>query len=373
MSIDVEVLTQDSDLRALRDDWNVLVREAPDTLIGQDATCTHEWFEALRTAFPEALQGCVITARRYGRLIGLLPVHAGTPSRLGPTVTLTTVLYCGRVAPLMSEPDPAIWAALLKGVDKAFPGWISMRMNFESRCPATTVALEESRRRGHAVQQAQHCESPFFPLFATAEEFKDGVSKSVLQMLRTARNKFAKLGPPIEFREYLRPDQATELLDLVLQVERHSWKHEAGTAITAQPRQEAFYRTLFPHALEAGLLYAAALWQDGKPIAHIFGTVRDQVFCCLKHSHAADFDKLSPSYLLNEWVFGRLRDSGVLTFDFMGRSDPHKLRWSNRNGSYLCHEYRLFNRSPKARLTAFAIRSRAKLRPNPPEPARDAG
>ncbi|MDM4764900.1 GNAT family N-acetyltransferase [Pelomonas sp. SE-A7] len=361
MNIVVEVLTEHTDLLALKGAWDCLAQEEPQALEGIDATGAFDWFETLRRAFPEAGDCRVVVARRGDEVLGLLPLVKTAQSRLGPVLGLITDQYCGRIAPLMKSADPQVWTALLRGADRAFPGWISLHMNLKAGHPSVRLALDEARQRGYDVQPGESLESPYFPLRASADEFKAGISKSVLQMLRTARNKFAKLGP-IEFREYTRPEQAQELIELVLAVERQSWKHEAGTAITRQPRQEAFYRALFPHALETGLLYAAALWHEGRPIAHIFGTMRQQVFCCLKHSHCAEFDKLSPSYLLNDYAFGRLRDLGMISFDFMGRSEPHKLRWSDRNGSYVCQGLRLFNRTPKARLAGYIRRWHARLR-----------
>ena len=120
----------------------------------------------------------------------------------------------------------------------------------------------------------------------------------------------------------------------MLDIERGSWKHEAGTAITNSPTQEKFYRALFPAALQGGLLAGMILYLDERPIAHNFGLRRGPTYCCLKHSNLQEYQSLSPSQLLNAQLIQVLRSQGVETYDFMGKSEPHKLKWSKNTGAY---------------------------------------
>jgi CelD/BcsL family acetyltransferase involved in cellulose biosynthesis len=360
MTIDVEVVSSIGAYSNLRADWNGLVVENQGSLLGQDGTSTYEWFETILSAFREAAESRVVVARKGSAVVGILPVVADLKGRLGPRILMATELYGGRNGPLLLRHEAEVFVALLSGLDQAWPGWGSLQMTLLANSENASVVIGAANANRYTASSVPNQESPFFPLFASADDFKRGISKSVLQMLRTSRNKFSKIGS-LSFHEYVREHEADELLEVVLAIERRSWKHEAGTAITAQPRQEAFYRALFPRAMKAGLLHAEVLFLQDEPIAYNFGLIHQGVFSCLKHSNAQLYDKLSPSYLVNEWLFGKLRSKGVVTFDFMGLAEPHKLRWSEENCTYKRETWMLFNRTLQGRVAAFADRNKRRL------------
>lgn len=360
MKIDIEILSSIEDFKSICADWNALVVEEPASLQGQDATSTYEWFETIHSAFLEAVGARVIVARSRGELIGVLPVIASRQEYLGPRLRVATELNGGRNTPPMREPKADVYAALLGGLDQAFPGWTSIQMTMPANNDDAKVVICAGTSNGYAGAFEPNQESPFFPLLESADVFRSGISKSVLQMLRTSRNKFAKIGV-LSFREYTDEQDADKLMQLVLRIEEQSWKHEAGSAITAQPRQEAFYRALFPRAMKAKLLHAEVLMLEDEPIAYNVGLIHKRVFACLKHSNVQTYEKLSPVYLVNESLFEKLRLKGVVTFDFMGLAEPHKLRWSEHNGTYRRDTWVFFNRSLKARSIMFLLRQKKNM------------
>lgn len=360
MTISVDIFPAGEVNWELEAQWNALVVEDSNSLLGLDCTARYEWFRALVDAFPEAAEAQVVVAREGSELVGLLPVIVGQDGLLGVRLLAITEHYCGRCGPLLKDQRSEVFVALIEALEKAWPGWISLQMTLVERSGNARAVIEAASDRYPAICGPGR-PSPFFPLRESSEAFRNGVSKSVHQLLRTARNKFAKLGP-MHFREYIDGRSAGELLDVVLAVDRQSWKHAAGSAISRQPRQEKFYRSLFTHAMESQLLRAEVLFLRDEPIAYNFGLLCNQVYSCLKHSHAENYDKLSPVYLVNESLFAKLRGLGVRTFDFMGDVEPHKLRWSDQNGTYRRNTWVFFNRSTKARTIAFAQKQKAKLK-----------
>jgi CelD/BcsL family acetyltransferase involved in cellulose biosynthesis len=360
MNLDIEILSSSAAYRSLRTEWNALVAENPTSLLGQDGTTTYEWFQTILGGFANAGEHRVIVARSGAELVGLLPVIISRNRPLGPHLMVATELYGGRNDPLLKGPKTETCAALLAGLDLACPGWASLQATLLAGSGNAQVVISVATRNGYSGSRGPAIESPFFPLLDSAELFKSGISKSDLQKLRASRNKFEKIGS-LHFREYVHEHEASKLLEIVLDIERRSWKHEAGTAITTQPRQEAFYRALFPLAMKNSLLHAEVLLLNDEPIAYNFGLLYRQVFLCLKHSNVQAYDKLSPSYLVNESLFEKLRKKGVITFDWMGLTEPHKLRWSDHNGYYRRNTWIFFNRSLKGRLAAFSHQQKRRL------------
>lgn len=364
MQNSVEVLTDLQQIAALSGDWDAMVRDRSDDLMGLDATSTYCWFESAVAAFPEATQPKVLVNRRAGQPVAILPLVALRRHILGSELCVVTHLHGGRNGVVMASPDQGALAALLATTTQAFPDWVSMQATMVTDSALTNLFATTCETLGYTVHQDSVAPSPFFPLLESSEDFRSGISKSVLQMLRTSRNKVAKLGE-LQFREFTAEHEAQELLCNVLEIERQSWKHAAGSAITTQPRQEGFYRALFPRAMRKGMFIGLVLYLNDQPIAHIFGLVRDKVFSCLKHSNVEQHDKLSPSYLVVAELVERLRARGVRTFDYMGLTEKHKLRWSERNGSYHRTTLTVYRDNIKGRALASARRIKARLSPRP--------
>lgn len=360
MKIDIEILSSLTHYHGLRPEWNALVAENSSHLSGLDGTSTYEWFEAIVSAFSEAAQSRVIVARSGAELLGILPLIINRAGRLGPRLLAATELYGGRNGPLLKDDRADVCAALLRGLDLACPGWVSLQMTLLAHSANALAVVAGGKSNGYCGSTGPIMESPFFPLLDSDEAFRRGYPKSVQQSLRRANNKISKIGS-LRFLEFVHDDEADKLLEHILRIERQSWKHEAGSAITTQPRQEAFYRALFPRAMKHELLYGAVLMLQDEPIAYNFGLCHQQVFSCLKHSHVQSFDKLTPSYLLHDFLFQRLRSRGVVTYDWMGLPDPHKLRWSDHNSSYQRNSWTFFNRSLKARAYAFSCQQKQRL------------
>jgi CelD/BcsL family acetyltransferase involved in cellulose biosynthesis len=115
----------------------------------------------------------------------------------------------------------------------------------------------------------------------------------------------------------------------VLEIERSSWKHEHGTAITAVSHQSGFYRDLCRGALSSGRLHLQWLTLDGKPVAYNLGYVRNASYHYLKTSYDAKFRQLSPATYLRARLIASLIERGVRHFDFPGEPYEWEAQWTD--------------------------------------------
>lgn len=354
----IDILQDPDDIAGLAADWDALVRDQADAALGLDATAGLVWLDALRQAHLRECDLRVVVARQTGSVVGLLPVVAGPRSLLGRRLSMAALPYCGRAAPIVGRFDGEAGAVLLGGLDRACAEWASLDLVVTQGSPLQQWLQLGGRLFDPAFAPA--IESPCFPLGPTPEAFWSACSKSTRQQVRTSRNKLQATGE-VEMRLVTACEsQGRLLIDDVLAIERASWKHDAGTAITHHPQQEAFYRAWFPLAAQAGQLVAALLYVGGRPVAHNFGFLRDGVYCCLKHSHDQAFDKASPVYPLTAFLIDELMARGAHTFDYMGVSEPHKWRWSPATRSYTRLRVRLYRNSVRGHAQAALDRLRAQ-------------
>lgn len=340
----VETCSGTPALAALRDAWNLLVVDEPEGLLGLDGTCSHEWFMATVDSLARDAEVHVVVCREGEHIVGLLPVafdRTGKPPR---RLRMVVEYYSGRTGFLLQRPDPAILLSLLRGLDDIAPDWRSLAATLVTGSPSETVLGEAARTARLGLIWGAPLESPFFPLQASEALFRADLSKNLKQNLAKARNR-AKAGVVTECRTYEVVASVDELIDFVLEIDRQSWKHAAGTSISANPEQERFYRAAFPMLARAGLLFAEVMMAGGRPAAYNFGLRKDAVYSCLKHSQAEPFAELSPGLLLNSHLVDTLRSRGVVSYDFMGKAEEHKLRWSNGSRLYARRPLQVFNSS----------------------------
>ncbi len=334
MPVRIEVLSDLGQLSTLQAAWDALTLESTTPLVGLDATTGPLWFATLTQVFERARSARIVVLREGADIVGLLPVYAEPGRRACQRLVAVTELYGGRNGFLLRRPDPQLLAALLRGARQAFGGWQSLRtMLVEGSVSARLLEQVVGSSGFRAVDEAGW-ESPYFPVLDDATAFSAGMSKGLRQTIRTASNKLRPLGK-LKFVEISGPDAAAHAIEAILAVERLSWKHAAGTAITCIPEQEAFYRSLFPQALATGLVYGQVLTLDDSPIAFNFGLIRSGVYSCLKHSNTQEHQPLSPAQVLNANLVDRLRERGVRMYDYMGKAEPHKLRWSAQTAAYI--------------------------------------
>ena len=355
-----QIVSAGQGFAALRDAWNELVVDDPTGLLGLDGTSTYEWFDALLATFPEAATVRVVVVRRQGKIVGLLPAILGESAWMGSRLISPTELHGGRNGFRMRDPDSAILAALLKGLDLAWPGWVSLQTTLVAGSESETVLGGVSRSLGSRVAAGELRYSMFFPIQGNSDDFLKGVAKDLRQRIKSAPRKLAALGA-VQYHEYRHESQALDLIDAVLRVERLSWKHKAGSAISNVSHQEEFYRAMFPRAMRSGLLYALVVSLDGQPVAYNFGLIRDGVFSSLKISQIESLAKLSLSHMLRFALINRLRSEGVRIIESTGMPEPYKMRWSEASQLYGRRQYLLFNRDLRGGLAFAAGRAKANI------------
>lgn len=378
-----ELITDRAALTALRPTWNALAQEDPATCLGLDGSSTIEWFWAVQDALDDPAQARTVCVRSGpgGEVLGLFPTTIVGRQMAGLRLMTSTGEIGGRNGLLVARQDPAIVLAWLRSLAAHFGPWASFEIRLVCGSPSESLMKQACRQGGYRMVPGEPYDSPYFPLEADDKAFMAHVSKSLRQNLRTSVNRYRGQFD-ISYRDYLRGDQADELLEVMMAIERQSWKHTGGDALTKSERQQRFHRALFQHGLPAGRVVAKVACANGEPIAFNVGVVHQGVFSCLKHSQVEAHEKYSPSYLLNLELINTLRAMGVRTYDFKGAVNPHKTRWSDQTRTYTRRPWTIYPPTlrgwvqwQRQQLAATVARLRATRAPaaTPEAPAAAAG
>lgn len=354
MPLKFDVFTASTLPVAVEAAWDQLAADNADVVQGLDGTTGAHWFRSLTAAFPAARQARLLVARDQHGIVAILPLIPAAGRATGKHLMLASELYGGRNGFLLQRHDPTVLGDVFDNIKLAAPGWQSLRLTLVAGGPSERLLRGLTDSLGYKTIVETSLQSPYFPLLENDALFSAGVSKSLKQTIRTSRNKLLQLGEVV-FAEIGGPAFAAQAINDVLAIERGSWKQAAGSAITCNLEQEAFYAAIFKAAPTAGQLFGLVCYVNETPIAYNFGLLRSGIYSCLKHSNRDDYQAYSPGQYLNSILIERLRARSVVVYDFMGKPEPHKLRWSPQTEIYNRLPILVYNRSLAGRV-AFGAR-----------------
>jgi CelD/BcsL family acetyltransferase involved in cellulose biosynthesis len=184
--------------------------------------------------------------------------------------------------------------------------------------------------------------SPYLPLAGSWDDFEAALPPNRRSDLRRAYRKAAALGT-IE-HEISASDSKTApaLLSRYIELERYSWKYDAGTAIEIDPKAHRFFQALTESP--ARLVFGFVRLNGVTVAAQIMLDFADTLWV-LKTAFHNEYRGCSPGVILmNEAVkFGFHNGSQV--FEFLGFEEPWLQVWSRGKREY--QTLRLYTYSPQ--------------------------
>ena len=330
------------EFRSLQASWDALAGAADPG----HPFATHAWLVNWLAAFGEA-EHRVTVAHRGEALVG------GFASALEGATLSPLEQHTYRSAPLAQGPDGL--TELLSRFAQA--GIREVRLH-ERQAPEVRKALERAAANEFLVLEKDPWVMRRIAVAAELEGFLAGRDAKVRSELRRKYRRFAEKFPSAALRVVHR-DERDVASGLVEQVERDSWKFEAGSAIANSPRELQFYRGVLGLPETSGRPMVFALLDGDVPLATMIGLRYGRTFYALKTSYKEEHAPLSPGLVLLCRVLSHLGGEGqVSTVELLGRDSRWKREVATESETYCV--YQLMRRDTAARLYAFA---RARVRP----------
>jgi CelD/BcsL family acetyltransferase involved in cellulose biosynthesis len=343
--VGIRILESPPDCEPLAAAWNRLVERAGSGILGLDATATFDW--AL-TLWEQRL------ANRPVRLLvwdddqgvaGLLPLFTETRRSHGlqrRILAPITELYSNRCGFVVREPGEGTVEALLGHLFGSLPDWDLFTATVVEGSASEERLKRICARLGHAVERVSTQRSPYFELRGSWDDYFAALPKKFRWTLRSSEKRM-RTEADLVHREVTAEPDLEHFLQAMLEIERGSWKENAGTSLSANEQQEQFHRAFARRACERGWFLGQLLELGGEPIAYIYGLLFKGVFHDFKESFKEARRDLSPGHVLKMLALERLYGRGVEAYDFMGVAEPYKLRWADRE--YTRSTYRVYNRT----------------------------
>jgi CelD/BcsL family acetyltransferase involved in cellulose biosynthesis len=325
------------------------------------------WWHAFGTGDP-----AIMTARRNGRLTGILPLerHRGALRALANQHTPSYNPIAEDDASARALVDRAL-ATTARRVE------LSMLDRWDI---VSGALLEAATERGRRTYTRIVRRTPYLTIDSDWAGILANLSRRHRKELRRQRRRLEEIGPVGLETISGRAELEQGFADL-LALEGSGWKVERGTAIASRPETRSFYQEVAVWAAERGYLALFFLTVGGKRVAVDLCLDHMGVRYMLKGGFLPEYAGFSPGTLLLEANLAQGVAAGLKRIELGGGSDSYKLRWTQSTSKRW--QIQAFSESPAGRVSmvlhtnalplARRLRDRWASRSQPPGPDPEFG
>ena len=188
-------------------------------------------------------------------------------------------------------------------------------------------------------------------LAGRSAKFRNYLRRKTRQLEAEGKLRILKAGPDLDVEQ---------AFGHLLSIEERSWKHAHGTAISAVPHQQTFYRLLCEGAHRTGRLHLMLMYLNDVPIAFNLGVTAAARYSYLKTSFDEAYRKLSPATILRASLVEMLIRDGVRCLDFPAEPYQWEEQWTDTVRWHT--SVVVFNRTARGALLRLLVTSRDRLR-----------
>jgi CelD/BcsL family acetyltransferase involved in cellulose biosynthesis len=313
-------LTDIESLAAIEPEWRLLWDRCPEATPFQHPAWLMPW---CRHFAPRRLS--VITLRRGGRLIGLLPAFVRRESPVTPRAL--ALLGEGITDYLDALFDPAHLepAIAMLGPHLAERG---QACDFEAlREGSPLLRIPAPRGWEDGIKDSFVC--PVLRLPSRGVGLDTVVPRETLRNVRRARRRAAALGK----LTYRLADQESraELVEALFTLHEARWRDVGESGALGSGAVRAFHDEASTALLEAGMLRLFGIWLDEQPIASLIALfARGRAYLYLQGFDPA-LERLSPGLLATACAIDQAFVEGTSAVDFLRGRDHYKYLWGARD------------------------------------------
>jgi CelD/BcsL family acetyltransferase involved in cellulose biosynthesis len=354
--ITAEVLPATQGLDNLRAAWERLFGES-----GREPSLSWAWSRAImRNHLAGNGDWFTMVLRRDRQAAAIVPMLATRRRVLGlELVTLEPIQERNNThTDLLMGADPQLLEAWIAELGRLPIRWDVLTLTRVLEGSPLLAALEQVlARNGQPYRTRLEQPSYYLPLPAEYDRYLAARSGKFRSYLRRAEKKLDAEG---EVTFEVTGAAADSGYEEMLGIERGSWKHTHGTAISAIAHQSGFYRDLCAGAREAGMLHLSFLRLDGVALAYNLGVLVGGRYYYLKTSYLESWRGHGVATIGRARLIRHLIESGCREFDFPAEPYEWEKQWADEVRWH--RSLLVFRKGLRGRLIALATSLRERLR-----------
>jgi len=350
----VERIGETAAFAGMREEWNELLEASTSNCLFLTWEWLFTWWHHLSSTRTLSL----ITVRRAGRLIAILPVAVRPPSagRLVPWPTLeflgTGVAgsdYLDLIVRRGHEREALVAVADAVATERRVT-LLTHVPEHGSHAAGLAGALEQ-RRWTMWRRPLNVC--PVIPL--RGRSWRDYLESLGAAHRYNFQRRLKNLNKQFEVRfEACRSErERREAMDVLVDLHNRRWRERGGSASFATAERRAFYDDVSRLALERGWLRLFVLRLDGQPAAALHGYRYGDTFSFYQAGFEPDFARYSVGLVTMGLTIKSAIDDGAGEYDLLHGDEAYKSLWARQTRDLVRIE--LFPPSLRGRLSRLAL------------------
>lgn len=321
------ILTDGTDISRFESEWERLYAYP-----GNEPSTSFEWTQALlRHRLVPDDRFLLLGITRGSEMLALVPLVTRATKLIGARVRAlfpVAEIRDTHSGVLARSVDAALVSTLVAALPELPVGWDVFRMsNVLEASPLVGYFASAARtHRLPSLLRDTHA-SYYLDLPASYEHYLTERSSKFRNHLRRVERKVSSEAD-VRVSEFSTVESVEDGYRMLLEVERASWKHAQGSAITTTPNGVAFYRDLCLGAAARGRLHLQVLTIGGRPAAYNFGYVRDSTYSYLKTSFDEALKPLGVATFLRARLIRSLIEKGLRVMDFPAAPHEWERQWT---------------------------------------------
>jgi CelD/BcsL family acetyltransferase involved in cellulose biosynthesis len=325
----IREITTVSEFEDVRTEWNALARACGEI----SPFMNHGWFKCCLTAYGNGKSPYVLLVYRGDSLVGIAPLwRYAEPLR---KITVRKLAFIaspdtGHADLIIKEScrQPAL-TAILRHLSHqpnivwdllSLTQWSSVSLNF---LEFERILKEQGRRFSVRLSS----KIPFIPFDMEWTAFLSSRSAKFRKTCRNIANRISRLSDVSI--ECIRRDPGAELLQIMMDLSKRTWKHRAGLSLAIRQQDRDFFSYLNREAGEYGTLMMWLLKINGRCVAMEYDLASDRKVHALRSDYDEEFGTSSPGAYLQYEVVKRLSEAGYDEYDTGPGASEYKLHWTD--------------------------------------------
>jgi CelD/BcsL family acetyltransferase involved in cellulose biosynthesis len=311
----IDRITTAAEIERLEPEWRALWRRIPNATPFQSPQWLLSWWSCFGNAAPS-----VVTARKGGHLIGLLPVYVldepGCRKLLPFGINLSDYLDA------LIDPDSSRLADALLDSLIAMLGWDECYLPDLSPS-AALLAAECPTRLSEVRSKGETC--PVLRLPSAVAGLRAVVPRKTLRYLQQARRRATSVGDVT--MNIAEKSTLEACMSELFQLHERRWQRAGEQGVCADPLVRSFHRIAAERLLDAGMLRLYLLRIGNSTVAAYYGFTAKHTAYAYLSGFDPDCAELCPGAQIIGHAIEEAVREGVREFHFLRGGEAYKYSW----------------------------------------------
>jgi len=362
MVLKISAVTSTQEFLALKNEWNLLLRECNHTFFS-----TWDWLSIWWKHFGKNKKLLILKAEENGKIVALAPLSYSVYNLYGLKTKKITFMgspnadYNNFILP-SDRSDECLTKFFEYLCDSTEDKWDTIELE-DVYDPSVIHFIQNIEGELQTFSSRVLHECLYIKLPSSYDLLYSQLAYKFRQNLRRSMNNLEK-NNKINFKDYSSNDKVNDGMQVLFELHQKRWKEAGETGAFADPKIRDFNLDVAQHFNQKNMLRLVSLNVDEVPSACSYGFVYEGKFYYYLHGVDPAYSRYSVGNLIIVNLLKKCMAEGLTEFDFLRGDEGYKFRWtqsSRKNYNFVIGKRQLFSKTQNLLLRNYYYQTKKLL------------